>query len=57
MKTLLTNATVLTLDPDIGDLTSGQVLVEDDRIWKVDLATTRRMPEQIAHSREQTRVA
>ena len=35
MKTLLTNATVLTLDPAIGDLTSGQVLVEDDRILAV----------------------
>lgn len=35
MKTLLTNAIVLTLDPSIGDLNPGQVLVEDDRILAV----------------------
>jgi cytosine/adenosine deaminase-related metal-dependent hydrolase len=35
MKTLLTNATVVTMDPAIGDLTQGQVLVEDDRILAV----------------------
>ncbi|MFC3283323.1 amidohydrolase family protein [Litchfieldella rifensis] len=40
MKTLLINATVLTLDAGIGDLTDGQVLVEDSRILAVghDLA-------------------
>ena len=35
MKTLLTNAIVLTLDPSIGDLNPGQVLVEDDCILAV----------------------
>lgn len=35
MKTLLTNAIVLTLDPTIGDLNPGQVLIEDDCILAV----------------------
>lgn len=35
MRTLLTNATVLTLDSDLGDFSPGQVLVEDDRILAV----------------------
>jgi cytosine/adenosine deaminase-related metal-dependent hydrolase len=35
MKTLLTNATVVTMDPEIGDLPHGQVLVEDDRILEI----------------------
>ncbi|MDI5983943.1 amidohydrolase family protein [Halomonas sp. M4R5S39] len=35
MKTLLTNATVITMDPELGDLRDGQVLVEDDRILAV----------------------
>ncbi|MFW3615750.1 amidohydrolase family protein [Billgrantia antri] len=35
MKTLLTHATVITMDPELGDLADGQVLVEDDRILAV----------------------
>ncbi|MCA1770963.1 MAG: hypothetical protein LC652_13830 [Halomonas sp.] len=35
MKTLLTNATVVTMDPELGELSGGQVLVEDDRILAV----------------------
>ncbi|MFO7647369.1 amidohydrolase family protein [Halomonas sp. 3H] len=35
MKTLFTNATVITMDPELGDLADGQVLVEDDRILAV----------------------
>ncbi|HSP59114.1 MAG TPA: amidohydrolase family protein [Halomonas sp.] len=35
MKTLLTNATVLTMDPQLGDLSQGQVLVENDHILAV----------------------
>ncbi|XKE45905.1 amidohydrolase family protein [Halomonas organivorans] len=35
MSTLFTNATVLTQDPDLGDLTDGQVLVEGSRILAV----------------------
>ncbi|PXX95087.1 amidohydrolase family protein [Halomonas sp. LBP4] len=35
MKTLLTNATVVTMDPALGELAQGQVLVEDDRILAV----------------------
>lgn len=35
MKILLTNATVLTMDPALGDLTHGQVLVEDSQILAV----------------------
>ncbi|MCH4563902.1 amidohydrolase family protein [Halomonas sp. EGI 63088] len=35
MKTLLTNATVVTMDSALGELAQGQVLVEDDRILAV----------------------
>ncbi|QTF93330.1 amidohydrolase family protein [Halomonas sp. BM-2019] len=35
MKRLLTHATVITMDPELGDLANGQVLVEDDRILAV----------------------
>ncbi|ATJ81293.1 amidohydrolase family protein [Halomonas beimenensis] len=35
MSILFTNATVLTQDPDLGDLTDGQVLVEGSRILAV----------------------
>ncbi|SFH29281.1 amidohydrolase family protein [Modicisalibacter xianhensis] len=35
MKILLTNAIVVTMDPETGDLADGQVLVEDDRILQV----------------------
>lgn len=35
MKRLLTNATVITMDPELGDLPDGQVLVEGDRILAV----------------------
>ncbi|WP_026291687.1 amidohydrolase family protein [Marinobacterium rhizophilum] len=45
MKTLFINATVLTMDPLIGDLASGQVLVEDSRI----LAVGTDLPAKDAH--------
>ncbi|GHE22175.1 amidohydrolase family protein [Halomonas urumqiensis] len=35
MKTLFTNACVVTMDPDLGELPDGQVLVEDARIVAV----------------------
>ncbi len=44
MKTLLTNATVLTMDPQLGDLRQGQVLVENDHI----LAVGHDLPSQAA---------